>query len=93
LDEIGLAQPIRRAKKLPRKDVGLYLLPLIRRISFDLSCPTINGVSAKSKGPRRDLTVRIAVKSEMTDLMSDDNSFIRRCLMLRHIHKPCGTIK
>jgi hypothetical protein len=93
LDEIGLAQPIRRAEKLARKNVGLYLFPLPWRISFDLSRPAVNGVSTKSKWSRCNLTMGIAVKSEVADLMSDDDSFIRRCLMLRNIHEPRGTIK
>jgi hypothetical protein len=35
----------------------------------------------------------IAVKLEVADLMSDNDSFICMCLMLRNIHEPRRTIK
>lgn len=33
------------------------------------------------------------VKSEVANFMSDNDTFIRRILMFRNVHKPCGTIK
>ena len=92
-DEIFVAQPIGRAQKFAREDVGLDFLAFARRIAFDPAGAAIDRVAAESMRPRRHFIVRIAMEAEVADLVRDDDAFLDRIEILGDVDQPRRTIK
>ena len=62
-------QPIRRAQKLARENVGLNLLPFARRIAFDAAGPAVDRISAEPWRSYRYFVLRIAMQAVMADFV------------------------
>jgi hypothetical protein len=86
-------QPIRRAQKLARENVGLNLLPFARRIAFDAAGAAVDGIAAEAVRSHRDLILRIAMEAVMADLMRDDDQLVGRVLMLGDVDEPRRAIE